>query len=147
MLPLRELQLRFAAALFDGAVEPIAPHVLAGALGADARLRIYRNNLREGFRKTLALEFPVIERLVGAQYFAQLALELLTEHPSRAGNLHHVGAPLAAFLRRRFAGTEHAYLPDVAELEWACQEALVAADSEPLDPQSLRRIDPKRSSA
>ncbi len=60
------------------------------------RLDIYRNNLREGFVKALALGFPVIERLVGAEYFHQLAIELLRAHPSRSGNLHHGGQAVRA---------------------------------------------------
>jgi hypothetical protein len=142
--PLRELQLRFAGALFDGRIDAAAGLVHGGALDPAARLRIYANNLREGFAKTLALEFPVIERLVGADYFAQLAREFLAEHPSRSGNLHHIGAPFADFLRARFADTEYACFADVAELEWAYQEVLVAADATPLDPGRLHSVDPSR---
>jgi hypothetical protein len=142
MLALRELQLRFAGALFDGALEPLETHVEGNGPGAAARLDIYRNNLREGFIKALALGFPVIGRLVGEKYFRQLALDFLSAHPSRAGNLHHIGAPLAVFLRGRFEHSEYAYLADVAALEWAHQEALVAADEVAVSPDSLREVDP-----
>jgi len=142
LLALRELQLRFVDALFDGAVEPIEPHILSDGIAGADRIAVYRNNLREGFIKALALGFPVIERLVGTDYFRQLALEFLRAHPSRAGNLHHIGAPLAHFLKQRFANTEHAYLADVAALEWAHQEALVAADAEPVAPEALSAFDP-----
>ncbi len=50
--------------------------------------------------------------------------EFLHAHPSRSGNLHHIGAPFAPFLAQRFAGTQYAYFADVAALEWAYQEAL-----------------------
>ncbi len=66
--------------------------------------------------KALALGFPVIQRLVGADYFRQLAVDLLHAHPSRSGNLHHIGAPFSAFLRARFANTQYAYFADVAAL-------------------------------
>lgn len=142
MLALRELQLRFAAALFDGVVEPIEPHIVGDGIGSAERLDIYRNNLREGFIKALALGFPVIERLVGEDYFRHLALDFLSEHPSRAGNLHHIGAPLSQFLEQRFVQTDYAYFADVAALEWAHQEALVAMDSKPIAPDALSNIDP-----
>ena len=110
MHALRELQQQFAGALFgDG----VPPEIRANGVAVEARLDIYRNNLSEGFLKTLALEFPAIERLVGADYFRQMGLDFLCAHPSRAGNLHHVGTPFAAFLRARFAGTQYDYLPDV----------------------------------
>jgi hypothetical protein len=142
MSQLRELQRRFAAALFDEEPGVAATLVHAGAIGAAQRIGIYRNNLREAFRKALALEFPVIERLVGADYFARLARDFHAVHPSRHGDLHHIGAPFPDFLRERFSSTEYAYFADVAALEWAHSEVLVAPDIAPLDPESLAEIPP-----
>ncbi len=143
MLPLPELQFRLVAALFGGSSDSIAPWILDDGIDGEARIGIYRSNLREGFAKTLALEFPVIERLVGCDYWRQLAREFQADHPSRSGNLHHIGAPFAAFLRQRFGATQYAYLADVAELEWAYQEAMVAADAPPLDVSALQSIAPE----
>jgi hypothetical protein len=140
MMLLRELQQHFASGLFESRATPMTEWIRADGIHPSARLAIYRNNLQGGFTKTLALEFPVVCRLVGEDYFRQLALAFLACHPSRSGDLHHVGAPFASFLSKRFAATEYAYLADVARLEWACQECLVAADSEPLDPQTLRKL-------
>lgn len=142
MLALRDLQTRFAAALFDGAIERMETHIEQNGVASAARLDIYRNNLREGFIKALALGFPVIERLVGEDYFRHLALDFLKAHPSRAGNLHHIGAPLADFLEARFEHTEYAYFADVAALEWAHQEALVATDELAISADALRSVDP-----
>ena len=142
MLALLDLQLRFAAALFDGDDEPIAAHIVADGLDAAERIDIYRNNLREGFIQALGLGFPVIERLVGTDYFRQLVLEFQRAHPSRAGNFQRIGLPFAAFLRERFAATEYTYLSDVAALEWAHEEVLIAADAEPIAVDALRAIDP-----
>jgi len=144
VLRLPELQLRFVAALFGGSRDSLAPWIVDDGIDSEARIGIYRNNVRAGFAKTLVLEFPVIERLVGSAYWRQLAREFQAAHPSRSGNLHHIGAPFAAFLRQRFGATPYAYLADVAELEWAYQEALVAADAPPLDVGALRSIAPKQ---
>ena len=140
MLPLRELQLRFCAALFDGDDAVTADMIRDRGIPPGERLAVYRNNLREGFRKTLALEFPVIERLVGEAYFRRLALEFLSAHPSRCGDLHHIGARFADFLDCRFGTSEYAYLCDVARLEWAREQALVAADALPLAVTQLQSI-------
>jgi hypothetical protein len=142
MLALRDLQLRFADALFDGAVDRMHAHIEENGIACAARLDIYRNNLREGFIKALSLGFPVLERLVGEDYFRHLALDFLKSHPSRAGNLHHIGAPLAGFLEARFEHTEYAYFADIAALEWAHQDALVAADAPALSADALRSVDP-----
>ena len=143
MLSLRELQLSFATAVLDGATSAVVPWIEEDDLAPTARVNIYRNNLREGFLKALGLGFPVVQRLVGEDYFRQLGVRFLSEHPSRAGNLHHIGAPFAAFLRSQFADTPYSYLPDIAALEWAYQEVLVAPDPPPLDLTPLRAIPPE----
>ena len=135
MSSLRELQRQFVGALFDESPAP-------GGTDTAAGIEIYRNNLHEGFLKALALEFPVIQRLVGEDYFRQLARDFLHAYPSRAGDLHAIGAPFPNYLRSCFAGTEYAYLPDVAQLEWAYEQASIAADAAVFDVRSLARVNP-----
>ncbi|MDW8260680.1 MAG: DNA-binding domain-containing protein, partial [Gammaproteobacteria bacterium] len=104
----------------------------------------YRRNWRENGCRTLQLEFPVIVRLVGADYFRQTACEYLQAHPSRSGDLHHLGRAWPAFLRAKFADSEYAYLADVAVLEWALQEAMIAADdTRRFDPTGLAALAPE----
>jgi len=140
VLSLRELQQHFASGLLKSTDEPVTKWIRTDGIHPSARLAIYRSNLHAGFIKTLTLEFPVIHQLVGDDYFRQLSLAFLARHPSRSGDLHHVGAPCPSFLAEQFAKTEFLYLADVARLEWACQECLIAEDSEPLDPHKLRDI-------
>jgi hypothetical protein len=139
---LRELQRRFAAALFADAYEPLSADLRVSGSDGRARLGVYRNQLHAAFARTLALEFPVIERLVGGEYFQRLGREFQAVHPSRAGNLHHIGAPFAAFLKQRFSGGPYDYLPDVAELEWALQECTVAPEAPAFDLHALQSVDP-----
>lgn len=146
LLPLAELQARFAATLrADPGAPPDAAllrEIHADGLDPVARLGIYRNNLHGNFLKVLALEFPAIRRLGGADWFAQCGLDFLREHPSRSGDLHGIGAPFADFLARRLAGTVHAFFADVAALEWAWQECLVAPDAAAqLDVAALAGVD------
>jgi hypothetical protein len=143
MLPLRDLQLRFAAALFDGAPGPLLPWILDDGIDAESRMAVYRNNLQEGFRRALAHEFPVIQRLVGDDCFRELALHFLLERPSRSGNLHHIGEPFPKFLEQWFKGSAYPYLADVAKLERAYHDALVAPDAEPLDPATFLEFCPE----
>jgi hypothetical protein len=140
---LRELQRSFAAALFDGADEALRVHLRPGRASPAGRLDIYRHRLRATFRRTLALEFPVVERLVGAEYFAGLARDLQCACPSRAGDLHYIGAAFAAFLATRFDGGTFDYLSHVARLEWAIEECLIAAEAQPLDARALKDIPPE----
>jgi hypothetical protein len=133
MLPLPELQARLAAALRADAGAPpdaaLLREILADGLDPAERLGIYRDNLRGNFLKVLALEFPAIRRLGGPEWFGQCGLEFLRAHPSVSGDLHGLGAAFPGFLARRLQGGAHAYFADVAMLEWAWQESLVAADA------------------
>lgn len=142
MPSLHDLQRAFAGALMFGETAEIEPHVLANGVEPAARLRIYRNNARENFLASLRAAYPVLERLVGADYFRQLALDYLQRFPSPSGDLQHVGERLARYLERRFAASEYAYFIDVARLEWAYQEVLVAAEHAPLDLVRLMSIEP-----
>lgn len=131
---LAALQAQFASALRGGDALSVDPQLL-GAIRDDGiapveRLAIYRRNVRGNFLKVLALEFPVIERLGGADWFRQAGLAFLDAHPSQSGDLHHIGAPFAGFLARRLQDSPYEYFADVAALEWAWQECLVAPEAE-----------------
>ena len=139
---LRELQHRFAAALFADDHEMLGAELRGNGGEARARLDIYRLQLHAVFVRTLAREFPVIERLVGGEYFRHLGREFQTAHPSRAGDLQHIGAPFAAFLKQRFAGGAYDYLSDVAALEWAVQECMIAPEAVAFAPHALRSVAP-----
>lgn len=142
MPSLRELQMYFGAALFDGTTEALMPWICSDGVDAESRIEVYRNNLRETFRKTLALEFPVTRRLVGEDCFRQLALYFLEYYPSRSGNLHHVGEHFPRFLAGSFENTPYDYLSDIASLEWAYQDSLVAGEAARLDQDLLLKFAP-----
>jgi hypothetical protein len=118
---LLELQKIMSNSLLGGDLA-MAEHLIApGDFGPLTGLETYRNNVLAGFANALALEFPVIERLVGVQYFRQLAQRFQRRYPSRSGNLQAIGAQFADFLQSEYAGSGYAYLADVAQLEWACE--------------------------
>ena len=66
-----------------------------------AALSIYVNNARVGFTQTLKRAYPAIERLVGEDYFLQCAREFQRLHPSRSGDLQHVGEGFCDYLLER----------------------------------------------
>lgn len=108
------------------------------------RAAIYHHNRRANFRKALALGYPVTARIVGEQFFAQLADRYLERHPSRHGDLHHAGRDFAGYLGQDLAaaGSDYEYLGDLARLEWAWAEALIAADAPVIELQALRDVAP-----
>ncbi|MGH8427318.1 MAG: DNA-binding domain-containing protein [Gammaproteobacteria bacterium] len=117
------------------------PQALASVRGAGLtsaeRLDIYRNNLLGNLTEALGTSYPAVLRLVGEDFFEAAAARFIRMHPSTSGNLQHYGAGFADFLAAFPEAASVAYLADVARLEWACQEALLAADADSLDPVTL----------
>lgn len=104
------------------------------------RLALYRGNVLANGRKALSAAYPVVEQLVGGEFFDGLAREYGRRSPSSNGDLTLYGERFGEFLD----GFEHVrdlpYLPDVARLEWAVHRAHYAADSERLDLTALASI-------
>lgn len=128
MPTLLERQSDFVRALVASSHAVPAGLDAASAIGFE----IYRNNLREGARKALAADYPVVERLVGPQCWRALALAYLAAHPSSAGDLRHFGDAFPEFLDRHYADGVHAYLGDVARLERALAAAQLASCETPV---------------
>jgi hypothetical protein len=139
---LRDLQVAFLDGALHGHPAQVCSLIAASELAPESRIAIYANNAREGFLQALAATFPVIECLAGPDWFRQTGREYMRRHPSRSGNLHFVGERFAAFLDEALRGTDYAYFADVARLEWAYQEVLVAADHPSFDIAALSAIDP-----
>jgi hypothetical protein len=132
MASLRELQRLFAAALHDpGNACPVSP---------PANLAIYRNNASINFREALALTFPVVRRRVGDDYFRQLCAQYRERFPSRSGDLHWAGRDFAVFLDSHLAGSDYAWLAELARLEWSRAECLVMSEVPALGVEALGKF-------
>lgn len=147
MPSLRELQIAFA-----GAVDRRAwPNF--GALCGDAltprdreRFPVYANNVVANLTEALRAVYPVVEKLVGADFFAHAAREFVRTVPSTSGDLHRYGHSFPQFLAGLHGARDLAYLPDTARLEWLMHEAFHAADHGPLNLERLAQIAPEHSS-
>ena len=146
---LSDLQGRFAAALreagqeSEAAIRQLAECIVDDGLAPARRLQVYRNNARAMFEGALERTYPVLRRQVGDEQFAALARSYRAEHPSRSGDLHWVGEKFASWLAPQVAADGRAWLAELARLEWACEEALVAARLPPLAPAELGRVAPE----
>ncbi len=110
---------------------PVGP--LAPVTGSDAQiaagLAVYRNNVRAAYLRALADTVPVVQRLVGAEFFRYLAHEYFYAFPAPGPLAARYGDRLPDFLRG-FAPAAHLpYLADVARLEIAWLAAYHAADA------------------
>ena len=107
-------------------------------------IEVYRNNYRGNLHDTLAGAYPVIEQLVGKDFFRLLTRQFIGQHLSRNGNLHHYGAEMAGFIAAFEPAQGLPYLPDVAALEWACHCAYFADDAATLDIGKLAQMPPEQ---
>jgi hypothetical protein len=136
---LPEIQAGFAAAL-RGDTASGAADVAGDGLSPAGRLRIYQHNSRAMFEGALERSYPVLRRRVGEAYFSQLAHGYRQRHPSRSGDLHWVGEHFPEYLSSTQAGTGYEWLAELAALEWACESALVAAQSRPVGAEALAQL-------
>lgn len=98
-------------------------------LGAVGRLGIYADMFRERLRAALAATYPLVEKHLGAEAFAELAEAYFAVYPSRAPSLRDCGAGFGAFLAARRTG----WLSDLARLEWARHDVFDETDERVLD--------------
>jgi hypothetical protein len=125
------LQQAFANGLYADDLMPDT-FALAGFSGAQEsglrRFARYRGNLVATWEKTLAGAYPVMQALVGDEFFAALACAYGHAHPSDSGDLNQFGHDFAHFLREFPHVAQYPYFPAVAQLEWALHTAFYAPD-------------------
>src|SRR5262245_50676916 len=142
MSELIEIQGTFARALDGEPAEALVSLFASDARGIDRRLGVYRSNLVGSTTHALTAAYPVVAKVVGAEFFAAMAREFAKCVPSKDGDLNWFGVQLAEFLEGFAPVRELPYLPDLARLEWSVHRAHYAADVAPLDVIRLAGVAP-----
>ena len=138
---LARLQAEFAAALVAEGDPGFASRLSGEPSLALRRLAIYRRAVEANRRGALRSAYPVVARLVGEAFFAEAARGFGRHCPQDDSDLNRYGAGFPAFLAAYPHASQMPWLGDVARLEWAWHEALMAADSPGLDFGALARVD------
>lgn len=120
----------------------VTPYVRAAHGSLEGRIGIYRNTVQQSLIDILATAFPVVQRIVGPQFFKALAREFVIHHPPDVPQLSKYGGALATFIEGHPRVEQIPYLADVARLEWARSESYFARDSAPFNPVELSTIPP-----
>ncbi len=141
---LREMQTRFAETLLRPPSQSGDRDVLAdldvGGIGGAERLAVYRTNVQASLIEVLLAAFPVTAALAGEKNFRFAASRYLRGEPPNQARLLAYGEGFAAWLAAFEPAAGQPWLAEMARLEWARNEALFAADAEPLDAQILTRL-------
>jgi hypothetical protein len=132
-----------AAALLDGAAA--LPDGLSAPGGGPVgrRFAVHRATATLGSIAALATRHPVLERLLGAETFAELARAFLRVDRPRTALLLGWGDALPDFVAAHPDLADWPWLADVARLERAWFEAHHAAEAEPMRVADLARCTPE----
>jgi len=127
----------FANAL-NAPLDPVPLEVRGkSAVDTERRFNIYRNNIRAALTGALADNFPVVQKLVGEEFFRALAGAYIQTRMPSTPVLALYGDGFGDFIDGFPPVASLPYLGDIARLEYASQEAFTAADRDILNRQSL----------
>jgi hypothetical protein len=107
------------------------------------RFAVFRNNVAAALAAALRVRFPVIERLVGREFFAAMAHAYAGEQRPQSPVLIGYGGSFPDFIAGFPPAAGVAYLADVARLESAWWRAYHAADASPLQAQDFAAVPPE----
>jgi len=134
---LAKLQKEFWEALYDADNAVLASIYDDGNLKPSDRIEIYRTNVRTLHVSVLTSVYPVCEKILGSDYFKQIAKKYFKQNPSQSVDLNEYGDQFPRFLRdlieQRSELEEYQYLADLAQLEWQIQKVYFSADNVKLD--------------
>ena len=110
------------------------------------RLDIYRNNIVYALVRSLESLYPALCRLMGQDFFEQIAADFARTHPPSHGRLVEYGFEFPDFVANYEAATGYAWFADVARLEVAWHRAYVAAEAPSLQIRDLETVPPEQMS-
>jgi hypothetical protein len=104
------------------------------------RFDVYRNNVLVSLVDAMADSCPVVEALVGSEFFRAMAAVFVRAQPPTSPVMAHYGAGFDSFIRHFPPAASVPYLADVARLELLRVQAFHAADAKPLSAADLAHI-------
>jgi len=127
----------FAAALLNSAAVLPADIRSCNRVATSRRFAIYRNNVTVALIDALADCYPVVNALVGEEFFRAMAREFARLHAPRSPIMAEYGGDLADFIKTFAPAATLPYLSDIARLEWQRVLAWNAADATTLTAKDL----------
>ncbi len=135
-------QTDFAAALIDRAL-PVPGGVTSWTQPLPAkRFGVYRNNVSGALVEALAVRYPVVQRLVGEEFFRAMARDYALHNLPRSPVLIYYGTDFPDFIAGFEPASSLPYLADVARLDSAHWESYHARDAAPVPQDAFASLDP-----
>jgi hypothetical protein len=146
MSALRQLQERFQTLILgDDDAGSFARSVVATpAADAHARLGVYSHAYRARLAEVLGNDFPGLQKLAGAEGFAELCQAYIRATPSTLYNVRWYGGGLPRFLRATPPWSDTPALGEMAAFEWELGLSFDAADEPGVEAGELQALEPER---
>ncbi len=140
MPTLRELQRVLSTHIVTGDGPPLEAWIRVPA-GADpaARIAAYTQGYPARVTEALRESYPALANILGDGSLAGLSDRYRGVLPDEPLNLNDVGADLPHFLQTDRLTEQLAFLPELAELEWAITRSFHAAAGDRFDPIDCKR--------
>jgi hypothetical protein len=120
---------RFAQALCDTASTIPSGLVTRTGAALSDRFAVYRNNVHVSLIDVLRDRFPIVQQLVGEEFFAAMAREYVVANKPGSPQLQVYGADFHRHIAQFAPARDLPYLPDMALLETAWSESWAAAEA------------------
>lgn len=150
MLKLQAIQERFLDAVLRREMRDHKYINNGDIIPSPERLNVYRANIFSNHLLALTDTYPVCKKLVGENYFRQLADSYLWAYPPKVQDLNEYGGYFAEHLEYLVTSRADAanlpFLPDMARLEWAVYQSRRAKIDPAFDFCGLDRLSEKQRS-
>jgi hypothetical protein len=113
-----------------------------GRIAAADGIAVHRNTFAGAIVGALRISYPVVQKLVGEEFFDAAAQIYLQRNLPRSAYLNDYGETFPQFLAGFPPAATLSYLPEVAALEWAVASAANAPDAPTLHLASLANLEP-----
>lgn len=101
------------------------------------RLAVHQNNVLSSLVEALADTFPVVQQLVGEEFFRGLAATFVRAEPPRTPILAFYGSRFPTFVAGFPPAASVPFLSDVARLEWLRVQSFHAEDAVPIGADAI----------
>lgn len=144
MTKLAQLQTNFIHDCLSGTLTAdstlMAKDLNTQLISAQGLMGIYQHSAIANITNSLSLSYPVIEKLVGKDFFQVMCKPYIVKHWPNSGNMDDYGMYFSSFLAE-FEQVKHlSYLEDVAQLEWRFHQSSLANDTSFFDWTRLAKV-------
>lgn len=123
------------------AIDALSPHILQkNGIPSRERIDIYRKSVYGALLNALAGIYPVVQKLVGDEFFDRMMQKYIDDYPSCSPDLADFGDRVPEFLDGFEPIAQIPYLHDIARLEWAWHRIFHAKDEEGFDFTQLEHV-------